>query len=100
VAPLDLTPELVRLGEEVMRVDREHAGLRLELEQHLEQDRLLFLERAGERDFARERVEAEAQDLPRAHRLDVTRQLQAGCQEAPPSACRRAARAVASRARS
>src|SRR5581483_10494115 len=46
VAPLHLAPELVRLGEEVARVDREDARPRLELEEHVEQHRLLLLEGA------------------------------------------------------
>ena len=50
VPPLDLAPELVRLPEEVVGVDREDARLRVDGEQHVEQDGLLLLEGAGERD--------------------------------------------------
>src|SRR4029078_3688344 len=44
VATLDLAPQLVRLREQVPRVDREDACVRLEPEQHVEQERLLPLE--------------------------------------------------------
>jgi hypothetical protein len=84
VAALDLAPELVRLGEEVMRVDREDARLRLELEDHVEQDGLLLLEGAGERDAARELGKHELEDPLRGPRLDVSRQLQARHRAAPP----------------
>ena len=100
VTPLDLAPELVRLREEMVRVDREHARLRLVLEQHVEQDRLLLLERARERNAAGELVEDVLDDPLRRPGLDVSRYLQARHRAAPPSACRRAGRAGASRARS
>ena len=60
VPPLDLAPELVRLREEVVGVDREDARLRLDGEEHVEQDGLLLLEGAGERDAI-----AEAGSSPR-----------------------------------
>ena len=50
VALLDLAPHVVRLGEEHVGVEREDARLRLGLEQQVEQDGLLLLERACERD--------------------------------------------------
>ena len=50
VAPLDLAPELVRLREEVVGVDREDARLRLDGEEQVEQHALLLLEGAGERE--------------------------------------------------
>jgi hypothetical protein len=71
VAALDLAPVRVRLREEVVRVDREDARLRLELEEHVEQHRLLLLEGAGERDAAWERLEDGAEDLLRAQRCPV-----------------------------
>jgi hypothetical protein len=49
VPPLDLAPELICLREEVVGVDREDARVRIDREQHVEQDRLLLLEGAGER---------------------------------------------------
>ena len=68
VALLDLAPVRVRLREEIVRVDREDARLRLEPEQHVEEDRLLLLERARERDLARELLEQPAERLaPRVH---------------------------------
>src|SRR5215208_656156 len=48
VAVLDLAPDLVGLGEEDAGVDREHARRRLDLHQHVDQDRLLLLEGAGQ----------------------------------------------------
>ena len=99
---LDLAPELVRLREEVVGVDREDARVRLDREEHVEQHRLFLLEGAGERDLARELAHAERDDLLGAHRLDgggVRKRERARCHPAaPPSACRRAARAGASRA--
>ncbi len=50
VPPLDLAPELVRLREEVVGVDREDARLRLDGEEQVEEDGLLLLEGAGEGD--------------------------------------------------
>ena len=73
VAALDFLPELVRLGEEVVRVDREDLRLRIELEQHVEQDRLLLLERARERRPARELPEHVLDDPLGGPRLDVSR---------------------------
>ncbi len=49
VALLELPPRLEGLGEEHSRVDRDDARVRVDLEQHVEQDALLLLERA-ERD--------------------------------------------------
>src|SRR5581483_3551062 len=91
---LDLPPVGVRLGEEMVRVDREDPRVRLAREQQVEEDRLLLLERARERDLAGEPLEQELDDLLCRPRLDVRRDLQG----APPSACRRATRAGASRA--
>ena len=71
VATLDLAPHRVGLGEEDVRVEREDARLRVEREQHVEQHRLLFLERAGERHTTGESVEERAEDLLRGHRLVV-----------------------------
>src|SRR5207237_7856988 len=73
---------------------REDARTRLEREQHVDEDRLLLLERARERDLARELLEQQREDLLGRVRLDLRRDLQA----APPSTCRRAARVGASRA--
>ena len=75
-ALLDLPPERIGLREQVAGVDREHARLRLECEQHVEQDGLLLLEGARERDAAGELLEREPDDaLGRPH-LDVRRELQ------------------------
>ena len=98
VSPLDLAPELIRLREQVVGVDREDARLRFDREQHVEQHGLFLLEGARERDLAGELAQTESEDLLGAQRLDVRRQMHAGCQGAPPSTCRRASRAVASRA--
>src|SRR4051812_49170384 len=73
VPALDRAPELVRLREQVLRVDREDPGVRLELEQHVEQDRLLLLEGAGERDPARKLLEHELENPLGPPRLDVSR---------------------------
>src|SRR5579884_2603999 len=97
VAALDLAPELVRLREEVVGIDREHARVRLEPEEHVEQHRLLLLEGARERDPPRPLLQAEADDLLGRHRLDLSRLQIQRLQGAPPSTCRRAARAAASR---
>ena len=76
VARLDRLPELVRLGEEVVRVDREDARLRVGREEHVEEDRLLLLERARERDAARELLERVRDDALGRPRLDVRRKLE------------------------
>src|SRR5262249_36997790 len=73
VAALDLAPELVCLREQVMRVDREDTCLRLPLEEHVEQHRLLLLEGAGERDPAGELREYPLDDSLRRPGLDVSR---------------------------
>src|SRR3954454_24342854 len=96
VSLLYLTPVRVGLGEQIVRVDREDASLRVEREEHVEKNRLLLLERARERDLARELLKDPREDLFGIQRLDVTRQL--ALQGAPPSGCRRAARGGASRA--
>ena len=100
VAPLDLAPELVRLGEEIVRVDREDARLRLDREQHVEQHGLFLLEGARERDPARELACDEREDLLCAQLLDRrgVRRRERRHRAAPPSTCRRAGRAAASRA--
>ena len=71
VALLDLAPDGVRLGEEDVRVEREHAGARLAGEQHVEQHCLFLLERAGECEPRVETVDREVDDLLGAQRLDV-----------------------------
>ena len=75
VPPLDLAPDGVGLREEHVRVEREHARVRLDREEHVEQHRLLLLEGAGQRDPAREGVEHRGEqrgaDLGRAERLPV-----------------------------
>src|SRR5256885_9136390 len=73
VSALDRAPELVGLREQVLRVDREDARVRLELEQHVEQHRLLLLEGAGERDAARKLAEYVLDDPLGPPRLDVSR---------------------------
>src|SRR5581483_6400787 len=99
VAALHLAPQLVRLREEVVRVDREDARVRLQAEEQVEEHALLLLEGARERDPAGKRLETEADDVLRAQRLDVRRKLQAWArQAAPPSGCHREGRAAASRA--
>ena len=50
VALLHLPPDVVRLGEEHVGVEREDAGVGLDREQHVEQHRLLPLEGARERE--------------------------------------------------
>jgi hypothetical protein len=54
-----------------VRVEREHARGRLALEQHVEEDALLLLERARERDVGVERLEDRLDDLLGAECLDV-----------------------------
>ena len=54
-----------------MRVEREDAGVRLALEEHVEEDALLLLERARERDLGVERLEDGVDDLLGGQRLDV-----------------------------
>src|SRR5919204_3953788 len=70
VALLDLAPDRVRLRKEDMRVEREHARPRLEREEHVEQDRLLLLKRARERNAAGKLVEQEGENLLRRPGLD------------------------------
>src|SRR5207253_5266484 len=76
VAALDLAPELVRLREEVVRVDREDTRVRLEREDHVEQHRFLLQEGAREHDAAGTLDEPELDYPLRGPRLDVSRQLQ------------------------
>ena len=64
-----LFPETYALWREV---EREHARLRLEREEHVEQHRLLLLEGARERDAIRELLEEKRQHLFGAERLDVS----------------------------
>src|SRR5688572_24184258 len=71
VASLDLAPDVVRLREEDVGVEREDPGLRLVLEQHVEEDALLLLERARERDLGVQRLEHRRDDPVGAQRLDV-----------------------------
>ena len=60
---LDLAPELVRLREEVVGVDREDARLRVDAEEHVEQHGLLLLEGAGEGDAVAETLDDLADQL-------------------------------------
>ena len=69
VALLDLTPDGVGLGEENVRVEREHPSLGLDLEQHVEQHRLLLLERAGEREPGVEVLDHHTEDVGRCETL-------------------------------
>ena len=62
---LDLAPELVRLREEVVGVDREDARLRLDAEEHVEQHRLLLLEGAGQGDAVAEALDHRRDQLLR-----------------------------------
>ncbi len=59
-----------------MRVDREDASRGLGREEHVEQDGLLLLERARERDAAGELLERELDDALCRPRLDVRRKLE------------------------
>ena len=59
-----------------MRVDREDARLRVGREEHVEEDGLLLLERARERDAAGELLDRERDDALGGPRLDVRRELQ------------------------
>ena len=54
-----------------MRVEREDARGRLALEQHVEEDALLLLERARERDVRVERLEDRLDDLLGGEGLDI-----------------------------
>ena len=63
VPPLHLAPELVRLREEVVGVDREDARFRLDAEEHVEQHSLLLLEGAGERDALAEALDHRGDEL-------------------------------------
>ncbi len=69
VALLDLSPDVVRLGEEDVGVEGEHAGVRLDREEHVEQHRLLLLERAGEREVRVEVLDHDTEDLGCGERL-------------------------------
>ena len=60
---LDLAPELVRLREEVVGVDREDPRLRLDAEEQVEQHALLLLEGAGEREALAEALDQLADQL-------------------------------------
>ncbi len=71
VALLELSPQGVRLGEQDVRVEREDARARLALEEHVEDDALLLLERAGERHRGVEALERRIDHLSGGKRLDV-----------------------------
>ena len=74
VALLDLAPELVRLREEVVGVDREDARLRLDAEEQVEQHGLLLLERAGERDLVAEALDQRGDQLVRRELFGARRE--------------------------
>ena len=69
VALLDGLPERVRLREQDTRVEREDARIGASGEGHLEQDRLLLLEGAGECDAWLERLERGRDDHVRSQKL-------------------------------
>ena len=68
---LELAPQRVRLGEEDMRVEREDPGARLALEEHVEQDALLLLERAGKGHRGVQALQRRIDHLSGRERLDV-----------------------------
>jgi hypothetical protein len=68
---LDLAPDVVRLGEEDVRVEGEDPGFRLDREEHVEQHRLLPLERAGERQPRMEVLHHHLEHLGGRQRLRV-----------------------------
>ena len=71
VAPLDLAPDAVGLREEDMGVESEDPCVGLALEEQVEEDGLLLLERAGEGDVRMEGFEDGVDDLRCGQRLDV-----------------------------
>src|SRR5437868_5083753 len=88
---------VVRLAEEEPRVELDDGDVDAELGHHVHEHRRLLLPRAGEAKLVAEALVGPEEALLRAHRLDV-RKLEQARHRAPPSACRRAARAGASRA--
>ena len=73
VALFDLPPERVRLREENVGVEREHAGVRLAREEEIENDALLLLERAREREVRVEPLEHHLDHTLGAEPLDIGR---------------------------
>ena len=71
VALLDLAPDVVGLGEENVGVEREDARVGSDREQHVEEHRLLALERAGERELRVEVLDHHTEDLGCAQRLGI-----------------------------
>jgi hypothetical protein len=65
VAILDLLPDRVRLREEHAGVDREDARLRLDLHDHVDQNRLFLLEGAGEHEPGVEALDGLREDFLR-----------------------------------
>src|SRR5262249_28747083 len=68
VALLDRAPERVRLREEHVGVEREHACVRLHVEQQVEENAVLLLERARQRQL---RMEALGNVGEHATRIEV-----------------------------
>ncbi len=54
-----------------MRVEREHPGLRLALEKHVEEDAVLLLERAREGQRGVQALERRVEHVPGGEGLDV-----------------------------
>ena len=73
VALLDPAPRLVGLREQDAGVEREHARLRLDREQHVEDHRRLLLEGAGDVQARVVLVHDVGEHLLRAQRLEVRR---------------------------
>ncbi len=64
VAALEVAPQRVGLREEHVRVEREDPGLRLALEQHVDEHALLLLEGARERERGVQALERSVDHLP------------------------------------
>src|SRR2546430_4658148 len=75
---------LVRLAEEEVRVELDHGDVETQLGGHVHEHGGLLLPRAGEAELVAELLVRPAEDVLRRHRLEVSGQLQARRQEAPP----------------
>src|SRR5712692_808700 len=98
VALDEAVARLVRLPEEQLRVELDHGDVEPELRDHVHEHRRLLLPRAREAELVAELLVRPDQHVLGAHALDVRKVQAACCQAESPSACRRAARAAASRA--
>src|SRR6266542_3066071 len=89
---------LVRLAEEELRVELDHRNVERELADHVHEHRRLLLPRARETELVAELAVRPAENVLRRHRFDVRKAQARRRQAGPPSVCRRAGRAAASRA--